>query len=80
MANLKGPRLGCAGPDDPLPGPALSAVDVGSVITGEGDYAGHFYGRLAPLVQRDMVRVLAGTAPEAIANRRPIGLRRYRLA
>ncbi|WP_291295217.1 alpha/beta hydrolase [Elioraea sp.] len=75
-----GLRLGRAGPDDPLPGPALSTVDVGAVITGEGDMAGHFYGRLSPLVQRDMVRVMAGSAPEAIANRRPIGLRRYRLA
>lgn len=73
------PRLGHVGPDDPLPGPGVTAVDVSAVMEGD-DVTGHYYGRLNGRVQIDIAHVLGGAEPHQIPKRHPLGPWRYRLS
>ena len=74
-----GPRLGQTGPVRALQPEAVDTVDVTEVLPGANDDLFHYYGRLNPNVQADILRVLAGAPAHAIARRTPLGDRRYAL-
>jgi len=59
-----GPRLGRDGPDRPSDLLAVSVVDVTQTIDVNFDTYGHYYDRLNPYVQEDMLRLLGGAAPD----------------
>jgi esterase/lipase superfamily enzyme len=74
-----GPRLGQTGPVRALPHATVETVDVSEVLAGANDDLYHFYGRLNPNVQADILRVLAGIPAHAVPRRRSLGDRRYAL-
>jgi esterase/lipase superfamily enzyme len=74
-----GPRLGQTGPVRALPHATVETVDVSEVLAGANDDLYHFYGRLNPNVQADILRVLAGIPAHAVPHRRSLGDRRYAL-
>lgn len=77
--NHAGPRLGQTGPVRALAHATVETVDVSEVLAGANDDLFHYYGRLNPNVQADILRVLAGVPAHAVPRRTPLGDRRYAL-
>jgi esterase/lipase superfamily enzyme len=75
-----GKRLGQNGPKEVITLANLSAVKVTDVLSAsKGDKIGHYYTRLNPEVQSDMVFLMADVPPSLAPGRQPIENNRYRL-